>query len=107
MSTFFVTKLGVARKVERSRIWLEGDRLKAAGFVVGSRFYVEREVGKHLRFVLGPAPTPSYRLRTVSGKGDKPIIDVTGYIVKSTFTGTHVSVQFDPGVIVVHQGAPQ
>lgn len=32
ITTELKTKLGTARRVERSRIWIEGKRLTAAGF---------------------------------------------------------------------------
>ena len=36
------TKLGTARRVERSRIWIEGKRLTAAGFAVGRKRHTPR-----------------------------------------------------------------
>lgn len=105
----FVTKLGTAKKVERSRIWIEGKRLVDAGFTVGQYFS---------KTWLGPnepspfkAPSNSLILELlveddvlnappckVSGKGDKPIIDITGERVREHFGEfTHVECTFSVG----------
>lgn len=108
----FRTKLGTARRVERSRIWIEGKRLVDAGFTVGSYFakrwmapdqcsttqYAPHLVLKLLKpnDVLATAPCK------VSGKGAKPIIDITGEAVRDFFgKGTHVEVEFRKGLITI------
>ena len=45
------TKLGTARRVERSRIWIEGKRLTAAGFAVG-RYFIAEWQGEALTLTL-------------------------------------------------------
>jgi hypothetical protein len=112
----FRTKLGAAKKVARSRIWIEGQRLVDAGFTVGSYFaktYFSAKVcGKvqpggltlHLlkmEDVLSGAPCK------VSGKGEKPIIDITGELVREHFGtfGTHVDVTFEKGTITIRPAA--
>ena len=104
ITTELETKLGTARRVERSRIWLEGKRLTAAGFAVGRYFIAEWE-GKTLALtltlldedtIIADAP------RKVSGKGDKPIIDITGAQVRETFGHrSHVRASFGEGVIAI------
>ena len=100
----FTTKLGTAKRVERSRIWIEGQRLIDAGFVPGSYFLKGRAIGPRLTLtllkdddVINTAPCK------VSGKGAKPIIDITGELVRDAFgsKGTHVTVAFKAGEIVI------
>lgn len=102
----FKTKLGRVKGQERSRIWIEGNRLSAHGFEVGTRF-VKRWFPDNMLLVLRAVPheaTKMYKhtdLGLVSGKGDKPIIDIVGTKVRDTFTGTHVIAEFDRNVITV------
>jgi len=107
----FTTKLGAAKGVPKSRIWIEGKRLVVAGFTVGTYFIKE---------ISGPSAAPDTLHLTlcdddslytsmpckVSGKGDKPIIDITGEAVRSMF-GEHdvVTVVFKAGKIVITGGA--
>jgi hypothetical protein len=101
----FKTKLGTAKGVERSRIWIEGQRLVDAGFTVGRYFAkVYENTTTQLELVLlveddviATAPCK------VSGKGEKPIIDITGEFVRDTFgvLGTHVECTFTRGRITI------
>ncbi len=106
----FRTKLGAAKREPRSRIWLEGQRLIDAGFTVGKYFAKDwdDDAPKFERPLLELtlaaendvfATTPC----KVSGKGGKPIIDITGAAVRDVFGrhGDHVDVQFYPGRIVI------
>lgn len=96
-----VYKVGPARRVPRSRIWLQGKHLTAAGFKPGDRigctWYGDRLTIDH-----NPEPK-GYEMRTVSGKGDVPIVDITGARVRDTFTAGHVEVSFYPGRIVIRE----
>jgi hypothetical protein len=107
----FRTKLGPAKQVERSRIWIEGKRLVDAGFTVGQYFVQELTHKKG-------APVLTLTLLTeddvlaidpckVSGKGDKPIIDITGQRVRNVFgaIATHVDVTYAPGKITIRAAA--
>ena len=111
----FRTKLGTAKTVARSRIWIEGRRLVDAGFTVG-RYYVrswfapeivDTAVDDHTPTLTLELVNPNDVLSTdpckVSGKGDKPIIDITGEMVRRVFgsLGTHVEVTYRKGVIVI------
>jgi hypothetical protein len=94
------TKIGPARKVPHQRIWIEGRHLKAAGFNVGDRYdRVESKLGGLILL----RATGSAGQFKVSGKADKPIIDITGAIVPRLFPqpATHVRVEFDTGHISI------
>ena len=106
----FITKLGVARKVPRSRIWIEGKRLVAAGFTVGKYFYKEWNIidqdPADLSLVLTLAKATDVMGNMpckVSGKGEKPIIDITGEAVFEAFGRrvTHVEVYYMKGEIQI------
>lgn len=102
-----VNKVGTARKVERSRIWLEGKRLLAAGFKPGDAI-VAVWSEKKSRLVIEKindgvvAYGPDAENRTVSGKGDKPIIDITGARVRDVLACAYVEVSYYPGRIVIN-----
>ena len=100
ITTELETKLGTARRVERSRIWIEGKRLTAAGFAVG-RYFIAEWQGEALTLTLLDEDTIiADAPRKVSGKGDKPIIDITGAQVRETFGHrSHVRASFGEGVI--------
>lgn len=100
------TKLGTARKVARSRIWLQGARLAAHGFTPGRYFRKEWEQDR-LTLTLMPEGVQAGEQSAagkVSGKGDLPIIDVTGEQVRTTFAGDYVTATFAPGRIVIEGG---
>ena len=108
MADTFKTKLGTTRAGERSRIWIEGARLVAAGFTCGARFRrtfqtlhaasLTLEIISEQQF----ETLPVSQRGTVSGKGAKPIIDITGTIVRDTFgKGTHVAVTYTRNTITI------
>ncbi len=72
----------------RARIWLEGKRLTAAGFAAGARFSPEVIEGA---LVLRLNPNGS---RKVSGKGERPIIDMSGGSCDPFTTGDAVQVDY-------------
>ena len=72
----------------RARIWLEGKRLTAAGFAAGARFSPEVIEGA---LVLRLNPNGS---RKVSGKGERPIIDMSGGSCDPFITGDAVQVDY-------------
>ena len=67
-------KIGANRG--RPRIWLEGKRLTAAGIGRGDRFRTHK-VDDGVNIAIDPDGR-----RKVSGKGDRPIIDIVGSDVK-------------------------
>jgi hypothetical protein len=104
----FETKLGKTSKAgERSRIWLEGKRLVAFGFTTGALFARDwDDKGKVLQLHLISeerfAELPRADKGTVSGKGDKPIIDIVGTRVNAMFGRSEtVKVHFVHGVITI------
>lgn len=105
----FTTKLGVARKVPRSRIWIEGKRLIAAGFTPGRYFAKDwNELSGQLTLTLLTDDAIVSTLPCkVSGKGEKPIIDITGQNVLDAFGKhcEHVQVRYYAGVILIDGAA--
>ncbi len=100
MVNTITTKLGTTRAGERSRIWIEGDRLVQAGFTVGQRYNVQW-LERSALLVLDPKGS-----KKVSGKGAHPIIDITGQKVIARFAmGTHVVAIFDKDTIAIFRGA--
>ncbi|KRR21686.1 hypothetical protein [Bradyrhizobium retamae] len=104
MSDTFKTKLGTTKAGERTRIWIEGARLAAVGFTVGKRFKREWS-DKTLTLSVCTESQFNELTRaergTVSGKGDKPIIDVTGAQVAETFSGSHAVVTYSARLITI------
>lgn len=104
MAEVFTSKLSATRAGERSRIWLEGKRLSAAGFHVGQPFIRTWGAGRLVLTACTSATfeeVPRGERGTVSGKGDKPIIDITGLKVADTFAGSHVRVSYGARTIVI------
>jgi hypothetical protein len=105
----FRSKLGTAKGVERSRIWIEGKRLVDAGFKVGSYFTVFGVSGgpdSSLGLLLAkPGQVFSRAPSKVTGTRTRPVIDITGEIVRTMFGvhGTHVDVVFSKGEITIRR----
>ena len=66
----------IGANLGRPRIWLEGKRLTAAGIGRGDRFRTHK-VDDGVNIAIDPDGR-----RKVSGKGDRPIIDIVGSDVK-------------------------
>lgn len=87
-----VHKLGKSRAGEGSRIWLEGERLKACGMKYGTLF--TRFISRADKWMVIEKVTKAEweKLKrdqrgTVAGAPDRPIIDITGSIVIEAFMG--------------------
>lgn len=87
-----LTIIGTNHGKGTSRIWLEGKRLVEAGFEVGTRYdRVLRKVARMKDGLISPHQGEiELTLNTkgkfkVSGKGEKPIIDISGGAVTDTF----------------------
>jgi len=82
-----LTIIGTNHGKGTSRIWLEGKRLVEAGFEVGTRYdrYTDFNPRGAIQLILNP-----HGKFKVSGKGDKPIIDISGGAVTQTFAD-HIS----------------
>ena len=63
----------IGRNKGKTRLWLEGAILQAAGFKPGMRYHVDQTNAGLGGLVLTLHPEGA---RKVSGKGDKPIIDI-------------------------------
>ena len=92
-----LTIIGTNHGKGTSRIWLEGKRLVEAGFEVGTRY--DRVTHKSARVHPNGSWTAVGKIHLtanpkgkfkVSGKGDKPIIDISGGAVTDTFAD-HIS----------------
>jgi len=95
----FVAKLGKTRAGDRTRVWLEGNRLADAGFKHGKRYLkVWDEKSRTLTLSLF---APGNDGAVVSGKPDRPVIDITGQRVAATFRTTHVAVTYAKGTIKI------
>jgi hypothetical protein len=103
----FTTKLGTNKGKPRSRIWIEGNRLNAAGFERGVE-YKRTWADNRLTLTILDAdamPRAADRKYKVAGKGDHPIIDTTGQRVVDTFgKEPTVDVLYTFGQIII-QGA--
>lgn len=98
-------KIGTSRGAPKRRIWLEGDRVLAAGFAVGME-YTRAWADDSLTLTLGTGDTRATRGK-VSGKGQRPIIDIVGEKVFEVF-GAHcdaVEVSYQPGRIAVRRAS--
>lgn len=105
-----ITKLGKTRAGERSRIWIEGPRLEAAGFRVGIPFVKtwDKDAGTLTLSTRVPKDAPRTSTGTVTGKGEKPIIDIIGKTVVEYFSsGTHVKADYYKGRIVIVKAAQE
>jgi hypothetical protein len=90
----FTTKVGAAKRIPRSRIWLEGDRLASAGFTNGARYNaVWSATGATLTLCADGA-------RKVAGTEFRPVIDITGTNVRNLGCA-RVTVTFCNAVITI------
>jgi hypothetical protein len=101
----FTSKLGTTRAGERTRIWLEGNRLLAHGFTHGAHFQrLWLREGKLVLAIVGADTFESLErdLRgTVAGSAARPIIDIATTRVAETFKGDRVNVTYRPGRITI------
>lgn len=108
MADSLITKLGKTRAGECSRVWIEGARLQKAGFIVGVTFHKTwDEEARTLELKTRvPKDAPRTDVGTVTGKGDKPIIDIIGSKVIETFAGcSHVRATYHKGRILIERVA--
>lgn len=104
-----LTIIGTNHGKAVSRIWIEGKRLVEAGFTVGLKY--TRTTGRtedgmdYIKLTLDREG--NYK---VSGKGDKPIIDTSGKVVRDVFPDSGddtskqvVEVLYGEGVITIQR----
>jgi len=96
-----IRKLGYNKGIRR--LWIEGADLRCAGFVAKETHYIRTYDGETLTLYLDAItadtiiPSCPYK---VSGKGDNPIIDITGTDLADFFDGVdQVEVSFFPNEI--------
>ena len=102
MTTKVRRKLCVSRAGERTRVWLEGRLLTEAGFAAGSKFLRAWRGAALILTACSEAAfeaAPHGERGTVSGRREKPIIDLISAEFPATFAGTHIAVTFAPGRI--------
>ena len=95
-----LTIIGTNHAKANSRIWIEGKRLVESGFTVGKKYSRDATDDSIVLYLdVGGV----YK---VSGKGDKPIIDTTGKVVREVFPDTGddtakqvIEVTYEQGVI--------
>jgi hypothetical protein len=95
-----LTKIGTSKKIARSRIWLEGRRLIDAGLAHGVRYDVRETLSG---IVISAHPMGN---RRVAGTPERPVIDITGAMVRDNFRADFAEVVFSQGVITAHDTAP-
>lgn len=85
----------------KPRIWIEGKRLIYAGLSVGDQFDMVRALGQ---LVINKRASGA---RKVSGKGERPIIDLIGVSCAPFNTGDAVAIEYhvDGVVIIKPEGA--
>jgi hypothetical protein len=113
--TTLTTKLGATKGRPYTRIWIEGKRLLDAGFLPGEYYTLDvwnvevlRDDGDVMRVkwtlnLVGDDDYLTEMPRKVSGKGDRPVIDIAGLDVQADFGkfGSKVDVNFTAGEIVI------
>ena len=90
----FITSLGVYKGEPDSRVWIEGQRLNAAGFKVGATY-----TKKFNKVTIVLTLDKGGKLK-VSQRGMTPIIDLSGKKVREFFEGySRVEVTYRDGTI--------
>ena len=105
----FTHKLSTARGQERSRIWLERERLTRAGFTKGKTFRKTwSKAGLVLELAKPGADDAARDFGTVAGTAERPVIDIVGQLVRDAFgKGTHIEATYQPGRISIKRGIPE
>jgi hypothetical protein len=80
----------------KARIWIEGKRLVAAGFTRGQLYNITRH---HWGLELVLADDGS---RKVCGKGERPLIDLSGSGCDPCRTGDQVDIHYGVGIIAIN-----
>jgi len=86
----------------KPRIWIEGKRLTHAGLSVGDQFDMVRAFGQLL------IQKRANGSRKVSGKGERPIIDLSGGSCTPFNTGDAVAIEYHAdGIILIRPEGAQ
>lgn len=89
----------------KARIWLEGGRLDWAKFTVGARFNLDPITDDRDDSVLLRLRLADDGARKVSGKGERPIVDLSGGSCAPFTTGDDVLIEYHPSGLVLIKGA--
>jgi hypothetical protein len=89
------TKRGTARGIPLSRIWLEGAKLGAHGFTHALKFDIAATPGQ---LIITLSETGK---RRVAGTPARPIIDITGETIRTTFSQERIDVEYAYGKITL------
>ena len=84
----------------KPRIWIEGNRLLSAGFTRNSYYTVRRGAG-HITLSLVTGEAGERETRKVSGKLDRPIIDISGGGCDPFQTGDNVIIKYHKNQIEI------
>jgi hypothetical protein len=88
----------------KARLWLEGAWLAQFGFTKGAAFYIAVSDGPTLTITLGASE--EHRARRVSGKGDRPIIDIAGDVL-APLDGKDLELHASAGRMIVKERQAQ
>lgn len=84
------------------RLWIEGGKLLRAGFEPGHEYYAFIYDGCIIIANYDRGEPLQSQLKTVSGKGNRPIIDLCSAAIGEAFgLGSAVSVTYQEGLITV------
>ena len=93
-----IQKYTVRANKGRARIWIEGARLLAAGFERGTIYAASTDLHNTMLYLIVVDDPENYegvgKLKKVSGKGDRPIIDLAGAGCGPFNTGDAVTIEY-------------
>ena len=106
-----IQKYTVRANKGRARIWIEGGRLVRAGFKRGALYVACPTKDNERLYLVLVDDAESYegcgKLKKVSGKGERPVIDLSGAGCGPFKTGDAVVIHYkDTGMIVIEHDRP-
>lgn len=107
-----IQKYTVRANKGRARIWIEGARLLAAGFKRGVSYAVGTDRFETMLYLIVVDDPDNYegvgKLKKVSGKGERPIIDLSGSGCGPFNTGDQVTITYSDweGIIKIERDRP-
>lgn len=104
MAKTFTHKLGKTRAGEGTRIWLEGQRLIDHGFLKNTgceRVWSEGKLIIRVVPIERFEELPRANRTMVSGRADRPVIDIVGEAVCAAFPTGHIEATWSQGRITI------
>ena len=93
-----IQKYTVRANKGRARIWIEGARLLAAGFERGVMYSAGTNSSQTVLYLIVVDDPDNYegtgKLKKVSGKGERPVIDLSGSGCGPFNTGDQVTITY-------------